>query len=165
MATEFLSGVKAGDYIKIAYSSNKPLVSKVFKVTKTQIIISECGWGNEPQVDRFRISNGCRIGDSRYHMTRIIEAPVSPEEIAIYESNRVESERIRTERKRLNELEIWAKDKLSALFREHIPADNIKVQYSSNDGMKTVFFEIKCEKVSENSLIQALTPEPAAGKQ
>ncbi|HEX3156762.1 MAG TPA: hypothetical protein VHV32_19190 [Candidatus Angelobacter sp.] len=163
--SEFLSSIKAGDYIKTQYRSEKPRVRKVGKVTRTQIVVSEWYWGDKPDIDRFRISDGLRINgyERWYDRTQIIPDLVSQEEIAAYEANIAESARFRAERKRLNEIEVWAKDKLFSLFGERIPADNIKVQFSSSDGLKTGFFEIKCEKVSEEVLVSTL--EAVAAKE
>src|SRR5690242_310569 len=95
----FFSSIQAGQYVKTQHRNEKR-VRKVSKVTKTQIVISEWGWRDEPTVDRFRISNGCRLGDSWYYMHQIIEDPVSPKEVAEYEARIVEAERMRKERKR-----------------------------------------------------------------
>lgn len=155
MNKDFLSNIKPGQYIKTEHRDEKR-VRKVAKVTKTQIVISEWGWGEKPHIERFRISNGCRIGDSWYYLHRISEDPVSPEESAAYEARIDEGERLRRERKRLAEVETWAKDRLVALFGGNIPSDNIKISLNSNDGLKTVLFEIKCEKINEDALTSAL---------
>lgn len=156
MTEDFLGNIKAGHYIKVRYRDDKPHVQKVTKVTRTQIVISEWGWGDEPQISRFRISSGVRLGDSWLYQTRIVSEPVSPEESAAYEARMEEAEKMRKERKRLNAIEVWAKEKLCALFGGRISPENIKIQFSSNDGMKTGFFEIKCEKVSEEVLVSTL---------
>lgn len=153
---EFLSSIKAGQYVKVQYRSDKPYVRKVTKTTRTQIVMTEFWYDDTPHTDRFRISDGIRMGDSWYAQTRIVSEPVLSEEIAAYESRIAERERMRSERKRLRELESWANGKLFALLGERIPADKIKVQFSSSDGLKTFSAEIKCEKVSEQELIAAL---------
>lgn len=153
---EFLAGIKAGDYVKTEYRDAKS-VRRVIKVTATQIVVNGWGYGDKPLADRFRISNGCRIGDSWYYQHRIIEDPVSAEEIATYEANIKECTRMREERKRLTEIGARAKAQVVSLFGGMIPAENITVRFISNDGMKAGFFEIKCEKVSEPDLVAALS--------
>lgn len=153
---EFLSNIKAGQYIKTGYRETKS-VRKVSKVTKTQIVISEWGWGDEPNIDRFRISDGGRLGDSYYYRHYILADAVSDEEAAAYEARIAENARMRKERKRLNEVETWAKAKLVVLFGERIPLENIKVQFNSKDGWKTGEFEIKCEKITEETLVAVLS--------
>lgn len=158
---EFLSGIKAGQYIKTKCRDDKPCVRKVTKLTRTQIVINEgFHYDDTPRIDRFRISDGCRINgyESWYSRTQIISDPVSQEEIDKYEARMAENERWRKERKRINEIEVWAKARLVSLFRERIPADNIKVQ--SNSG----FFEIKCEKISEETLVSMLEKVKAEGE-
>ena len=154
----FFSSIKAGQYVKVKCRNDKPYVHKITKVTRTQIVISEFWYDDTLHTNRFRISDGVRVDGSyyRFDRDRIIPDPVSPEEAAAYEARIAENERMRKERKRLTEVEVWAKNRLSALFGGHIASDNIKVQFSSNDGLKTVFCEIKCEKVSEESLQAAL---------
>lgn len=156
---EFLKSIKAGQYIKTQYRDNKS-IRKVSKVTRTQIVITEIGYDGNPLHDRFSIESGNRICslESWYSRTKIISDPVSSEETATYEARIAEGERWRKERKRISEIEAWAKARLVSLFGDLIPADNIKVQYSSG------FFEIKCEKISEEVLCAALNSNAPVDK-
>jgi hypothetical protein len=153
MKDSFLTSIKPGQYVKTGRRDGRS-VRKVSKVTKTQIVISKPDWGDELRHERFRISDGRRIGDSPYYRHYIFEDPVSLEEIAAYEARIADQEKMRKESKRVGQIEKWAEEKLTLMLG--IPAEQITVQFYSRDGMKTGLFDIKCEKISESALISAL---------
>jgi hypothetical protein len=160
--SEFLKGIKAGQYIKTQYRNERPIVRKVAKVTATQIVTSEWMFGDKPKVSRFRIADGFKMGESYWYRTNILESFPSAEEIAAYEERTAEGERMRNERQRLSEFQAWAKCRFSEMF-PNVPAENIEVGFSSRDNFKTSTWGIKIENMAEDVLASILSETGAGG--
>jgi hypothetical protein len=149
--SELLETLTAGSYVKVMNRSRNVSVEKISKVTKTQlVIVVPSAWG-EPSVYRYNIGDGTERGRDWYYRRHITSQSVTPEEIDAYEKMAKQCEE-----RRLKKAAIDAKrDALQAEIRtvfSRVPAEKLKLDYSSPDGLETVAWSLEIKGVSDEEL-------------